>query len=54
MELWLLVGIVLAAVVFGVGVILTQGWLIGVGLVVIPLIAVWGLAWGWNSDPRKP
>ncbi len=54
MELWFLFGIVLTSSLFAVGVIFTQGWLIGVGFVVIPLVAIWGLWQGWSAEPHKP
>ncbi|HLG73213.1 MAG TPA: hypothetical protein VK009_22555 [Chloroflexota bacterium] len=55
MELfWYIVGIMVFAAVFAVGIIFTAGWLIAIGLVLLPLTAVWGMVSSGPGSKYNP
>lgn len=43
MELWHIIGISLAGILLGAGLILSWSWLVAIGLVLLPVAAIWGL-----------
>ncbi len=51
---WYMVGVVVTSVLLGAGLILTWYWLIAIGLVVLPLVALWGMVSSGPGSPYNP
>ena len=54
MLFWYMAGIVLSAVLLGAGIIFIQGWLVAIGLLLLPSIAAWGIISSGPGSPFNP
>jgi hypothetical protein len=55
MELfWYMLGVAISGSLFAVGLILGWYWLTGVGLIIVPAIAIWGITSSGPGSPHNP
>jgi hypothetical protein len=52
--LWYIIGIIVFASLFAVGIIFTAGWIIALGLVLLPATAVWGMVSSGPGSKYNP
>jgi hypothetical protein len=51
---WYIVAVVVGGVLLATGLIMTWYWLVGIGLVVLPLAAVWGMVSSGPGSRHNP
>jgi hypothetical protein len=54
MLFWYLIGIVISGCLLALGIIMTWGWLVGIGLVALPAISTWGIISSGPGSPFNP
>jgi len=52
--LWYMVGIVISGALFALGLILTWYWLVAIGIILLPAVAVWGMVSSGPGSPYNP
>ena len=54
MELWHVIGIAIAGALLATGLIMSWYWLVGIGLLIVPIAAVWGLIASGPGSSHNP
>jgi hypothetical protein len=54
MLIWWIVGVIVSGALFALGIIMLWYWLVFISLVVLPLVAVWGMVSSGPGSPYNP